>query len=92
MSSVSGPYKVLTVSDNTMKAFEDGTENTISIDWETKAPGLQEDPGTNGDNCYTMKEPRLSDPNETKNEHNELDNSCRQTVENGDTKYVTRWN
>lgn len=41
MPLVSGPYKIVTVLDDTMTILEDDRENTISIDRSTRAPGLR---------------------------------------------------
>lgn len=48
MVRVSDPYKIDTGRDKNLTILEDCVENTISIHRATKAPSLQEEPGTNG--------------------------------------------
>lgn len=60
MSKISALYKILITRDNSVALLADGFDSIHSIDWPTKALGLQEGPGINGDERLTAKEQSMT--------------------------------
>lgn len=80
----------LKVKDNTRTIFENCVLSTISFDRATKAPGLQEGPGTNGETRHTSSVSQVH-TNEAKSRDGDqsvVDKIVRHGTENCDTKYV----
>lgn len=92
MSKASVLCNLNIVRDNTLIITEDGIYNTTGIDRAIDAPGLQEEPGSNGDTNHT-RERSQNLANKSNNKEKDpfvVEKLAFHVTENGDKKYVVR--
>lgn len=90
MHRVLGPYKILTVRDNTSTAPEALFDNTISIHGARKASDRRKNYSTNDNSRHVEEEPLLAQLSETNIKAKKQivgDKIVRHVTQNGDTKY-----
>lgn len=75
LAQVSAPHEIFRVRDNTPTILMDGIANKISIYRTYKVPGLQGEPGTNGDTHHTIyfSQPQGNETDNNDNDHSVFD-------------------
>lgn len=91
MSKISGPYKILSVADNTLKILGNALEHVTSMNRETSTPGLLKSHVTNGDSRHMEEKALQVQFHVTRDGDNKkfvVDEVMRHITEISYTKYV----